>query len=122
MAHRLCAGEFLQRRRQSRVNADQGAAIGFVVAMRIIVARARRQFLQRARRAGVTARDRQLPAEFVNFHEIKAQRGLALHPHGGGERVGGDVGIAVAVSAHPCAHTQERRHAQAVEPPFDLGV
>ena len=120
--HRLPAGQMLQSAGEARVDADQRAAVRLVVAVRIVVARAVGQILQRSGGAGVFARDRKLRAELMHLDEIKAQGHLGLHLERGLQRGGGDVGVAVAVAADPCAHAQERRHAQPFDAPLDVGV
>ena len=71
---------------------------------------------------GVFARDRELGAELVHLGEVEAQRDFRLQPQCGFEQFRGDVGVAVAVAADPCAHAQERRHAQAVDALLQIGV
>ena len=121
MAQGLAAGQSLQRSGEPRIDPDQGAAIGFVGAMRIAVARGVRQFIELRRAIDQHARHRQFAAEQVNLGQVMAQNRLGMGLDRNFERVRIDVRIAVAVAADPVAHAEERRH-RAPEPLFEIGV
>ena len=78
VAQGLGAGEFLQRGGQARVHADQGAAVGFILAVGVLVGRALGQRLHRGRDRRQHLRHRQLAAQVVHLGEVEAQHGLAL--------------------------------------------
>ena len=122
MAQRLGAGQPLQRGGQPRVHADQRAAIGLVLAMLAGVGRAGGELAHRGRDVHQDGGDRQLGAELVHLGQVVAQRGLALLAQRELQRVGGDVGVAVAVAADPVAHAKERRDLEAGQRLLDLAV
>ena len=122
VAQRLGAGENVQRRRQARVDADQGAPVRLVLAVRTGVAggigerlHLRRDRLQR-RRIG------ELGAELVDLRQVVAQHGLALAHERGLQRRRADERVAVAIAADPVAHAEEAGDVVARQRLLDLAV
>lgn len=114
MARGLAAGEFVQRGGQARIHAGEGAAVGLVLAVLAHVGRTLGQRLHFHGHVDQRGRERQLAAEVVHLGEVVAQRQLALPAQCVLERLGGDVGVAVAVAADPLAHAQEGRDRRCV--------
>ncbi len=106
---RLLAGERPERLRDPRVDADDGAAIGLVLAVRIGVARPVGQRLERCGRADEDARHRKLALQSQQFAEIEAQHRFGMTADRELQRLGRDIGIAVPVAADPVAHAKEGR-------------
>ena len=122
MAQCFCASQFVQRGRQPRIQADQGAPVGLVLAVHVVIGRAVGQRLQRRRHRAQQARQRQLGAQLVHLRQVKAQHGLALAPQCHLQRGGRHVGVAVAVAADPVAHAEEVRDRVAGQGLFDLAI
>ena len=101
------AGELAQRGREARIHTGERAAVGLVLAVFALVGRALGQRLHLDRHVDQRGRQRQLAAEVVHLGEVVAQRQFALAAQCVFERLGGDVGVAVAVAADPLAHAQE---------------
>jgi hypothetical protein len=98
------------------------AAVGLVLAVRVEVGRpvGQRAHLGRHRRQHVA--DRQLGTQLVHLGQVEAQRHLGLAGQRLPQRVGADVGVAVAVAADPVAHAQEAGHGMAMQRLLDLAV
>ena len=122
MAQRLGAGQVLQGGGQAGVHAHQGAAVGLVLAVGVLVGRRVGQRCHRRRHAGQHLADRQLGAQRMHLGQVEAQCHLALPRQGHAQRVGRDIGVAVAVAADPLAHAQEAGHRKAGQVLLDLGV
>ena len=122
MRRSLGAGEFEQGCREPGINADQGAPVWFVVALRVLVAGTVRQGLQLRRATGEPHGDRHLAAQQMNFGQVMAQHHLALAAQRQDQCLGVDVWIAVAIAADPGAHPEKGGDMQTAEPVFKLGI
>ena len=122
VAQRLGAGQLVQRRGQTRVDADQRAAVGLVLAVRVLVGRALGQRGHLGRDRAQQQRHRQLGAELVHLGQVVAQRRLALARQRQLQRLGGHEGVAVAVAADPVAHAEEVGDVAARQRVLDLAV
>jgi len=58
----------------------------------------------------------------VHLREVVAKRHLALALQRQAQRVGTDVGVAVAIAAHPVPHAQEGRHRATVQRQLEFAV
>ena len=104
------AGEPVPGGRQPRVDGREHAAVGLVLPVRVVVGRLLRQRRQLGRDVDQQAGQRQLRAQRVHLGEVVGQRQVGLGGERLAQRAGVDVGVAVAVAAHPVAHAQEGRH------------
>ena len=102
------AGEVVQRGGQARVHADQGAAVGLVLAVLVVVGRVCGQRQHGRRDRCQRVRHRQLAAQQVHLGEVVAQRHLGLARQGPAHGARTHVGIAVSVAPDPVPHAQER--------------
>ena len=98
------AGEVRQGGGQARIHKGQAASIGLVLPVGVGVGRRICQGLQGGRHAHQHGRGGQLAAQPMDFSQVVAQRHLALALHGVMQSIGVDIGVAIAVAAHPLAH------------------
>ena len=107
VAQRLGAGEFVQRGRQPGVHADEGAPVGLILTVLVVIGRARGQRQHGRRHGGQGVRHRQLAAQQVHLGQVVAQRHLGLARHGAAHGARAHVGVAVPVTPDPVPHAQE---------------
>ena len=72
--------------------------------MRRAIGRTLGQFAQLLRDVGKVRRDRQFPAERMEFLKVEMQHERGLQPQGSAHDIRGHEGIAVAVAADPATH------------------
>jgi len=103
----LLARQLPQRGGQPGIHAGQGAAIGLIGAVRVVVGRALGQGLHLGRHAHQQPRHRQLGAQLVHLQQVVAQGHLGLSAQGQAQGLGRHEGVAIAVATNPVAHAQE---------------
>jgi len=101
MARGFLLAEPLRSRGQSRVDADEDAAIRLVAATLRAVGRGLRQVFELRRDARHPARDRELGAELVNLVQVMIEREAGLLADRVNEDVPVDERVPVAVAADP---------------------
>ena len=122
VAQGLGAGQLVQRGGQPRIDADQRAPIGLVLAVRVVVGRGFGQRAHLRRHGCQRGRDRQLGAQLVRFGQVEAQHRFALPRQRHAQGLGGDEGVAVAVATDPVAHAEEAGDRVARQRAFELAV
>ena len=100
-------------RGEPRVDADQGAAIGLVGAVRRGVGRGLRQRRERRRHRDGGRGQAQLGAERVRLVEVVLEHDRRLPARRLAQGRRGDEGIAVAIAADPAADAEQRRQCRA---------
>ncbi len=106
-AGKVLAGQAQRGGGQPGVDADEGAPVGFVAAVRGVVAAALGEREQFGVCGDEQGGDGQFSAQRVDFLQVVFEEDGGLAQQGAFERGGVDVGIAVAVAADPAAHAQE---------------
>src|SRR5271169_954032 len=96
-------------RRQAGVEADEGAAIGLVGALRRRVRRTIGELLKVGVDAHLLRTEAELRPELVRLGEVVLQDDGGLSIGGVQQRVRGDEGVAVAVATDPTADAKEGR-------------
>ena len=104
-------------RRQPGVDLTQGPAIGLIGPVRGIVARPLGQGLQSGADFRQRTRQAELGAQRVRRLKIVAHHRLGRRGEGGPQRTRVDIGIAVAVAAHPGADADKGLELRRVQPP-----
>jgi hypothetical protein len=122
VAQRLGAGELVQGRGEARVDADQGAPVGLVLAVRAGVAGGVGEALHLGAHRLQRRRVGELGAELVDLRQVVAQRRLALARERRAQGAGVDERVAVAIAADPVAHAKEARDLVAGKRLLDLAV
>ena len=110
VACRLCTCKRVQGRGQARVHASQCTAVGLVHAVNILVRRTLRQGLHVGRAIVKHGGYRQLTTQVMHFGQVMAQRHFGLAAQRVIQRLGADVGVAIAVATNPLAHAQKAVH------------
>ena len=118
----LAAAERLECGGQPRVDAGEGAAVGLVLAVLVGVGRAFGQRLHGRADLHQHGRHRQFSAQVMHFGQVVAQRHVGLAGEGVFQRLGADVGVAVAVAANPLAHAQKAVYGLLAEFALEVGV
>ena len=122
MACGLASGQILERGGQARIDAGQGTAIGFVLAVFALVGRAFRQRLHLRRNVDQQGREREFAAQVMDLGEVVAQRDFGLTPQCVLQGLRAHVGVAVAVAAYPLAHAQEAGNGVLPQLAFQISV
>ncbi|MNX79547.1 hypothetical protein D3C86_1111780 [compost metagenome] len=106
-AGQVLAGQAQRGGGQAGIDADEGAAVGFVAAVRGVVAAAVGQRQQLGVGGDEQGGDGEFGAERVDLLQVVLEQDGGLAQQCAFEGGGVDVGVAVAVAADPASHAQE---------------
>ena len=97
----------MQDGRSARIHANDGAAIGLIRAVRVLVLRRISQGEQGGCGLHQQCRHRQLGSQRVQFVQIVRQCSFALHAQRHFQAFCSDKRIAITVTAHPVPHAEK---------------